>query len=150
MAVLSCRMGDCERVICVPAHRCAGTGGGNPLSPHSSRRRDTMKSIVHNPKNRRLLSAFGGLLLVVALVLVAWCRTQTGSSPPTPASHTPGTKVCTYTGHSDVVSELAVCLMAHTLLQEAPITRSRCGRRCRANLSDQSMCYSTSSLIMAA
>ena len=66
-----------------------------------------MKSIVLNPKNRRLLSAFGGLLLVVALVLVARWSTQTGSSTPTPASHTPGTKVCTYKGHSDVVSELA-------------------------------------------
>jgi WD40 repeat protein len=66
-----------------------------------------MKSIVLNPKNRRLHSAFGGLLLVVALVLVACWSTQTGSSTPTPASHTPGTKVCTYKGHSDVVSELA-------------------------------------------
>src|SRR5215469_9133478 len=66
-----------------------------------------MKSILLNPKNRRLLSAFGGLLLVVALVLVACGSTQTGSSTPTPASHTPGTKVCTYKGHSDFVSELA-------------------------------------------
>ncbi len=66
-----------------------------------------MESIVHNPKNRRLFSAFGGLLLVLALVLVACGSTQTSSSTPTPASNTPGTKVCTYKGHSDVVSELA-------------------------------------------
>ncbi|MGZ3645930.1 MAG: hypothetical protein ACXVCM_19000, partial [Ktedonobacteraceae bacterium] len=66
-----------------------------------------MKSIGHNPKNRRLFSAFGGLLLVLALVFVACGSTQTGSCTSPPASHTPGAKVCTYTGHSDVVSELA-------------------------------------------
>ena len=44
---------------------------------------------------------------MVALILVACWSTQTGSSTPPPASHTPGTKVCTYKGHSDFVSELA-------------------------------------------
>ncbi len=44
---------------------------------------------------------------MLALVLVACGSTQTDSSTCTPASNTPGAKICTYKGHSDVVSELA-------------------------------------------
>ena len=66
-----------------------------------------MKSMVQNPKNWRLLSAFVGLLLVLALVFVACGSTQTSSSTPTPAPSTPGTTVYTYKGHSARVSEVA-------------------------------------------
>ncbi len=65
-----------------------------------------MKSVARNPINWRLLTAFGGLLLVLALVLVACGSTQTGSSTPTPAPRTPGTMVYTYKGHSARVSEI--------------------------------------------
>ena len=64
-----------------------------------------MKSIVHNPKTRRLFSAFGGLLLVLALVLVACGSTQASSPTPTPGK--PGTLVYTYKGHSGRIGEIA-------------------------------------------
>ena len=66
-----------------------------------------MKSIIQNTKNWRLLSAFGGLLLVLALVFVACGSTQTSSSTPTPAHLTPGTTVYTYRGHSAPVVKVA-------------------------------------------
>jgi WD40 repeat protein len=66
-----------------------------------------MKSMVQNPKNWRLLSAFGGLLLMLALVLVACGSTQTGSSTPTPAHFTPGTTVYTFKGHSGRIGKVA-------------------------------------------
>jgi WD40 repeat protein len=64
-----------------------------------------MKSMIQSPKNWRLLSAFGGLLLVLALAFVACGSSQTGSS--TPALNTPGTTVYTYKGHPYVVLQLA-------------------------------------------
>ncbi len=65
-----------------------------------------MKSMVQN-RSWRVLTAFGGLLLVLALVLVACGSTQTGSSTPTPAHTTPGTTVNTYRGHSYGIGKVA-------------------------------------------
>ncbi len=58
-----------------------------------------MKSMGHSPKNRRLLSAFGGLLLVVVLVLVACGGSQQSGATPTPKpGPKPGTTLFTYHG----------------------------------------------------
>ena len=54
-----------------------------------------MKSIGHNPKNWRLLSALGGLLLVLALVLVGCGGSNQSTSTRTPK---PGTTLFTYRG----------------------------------------------------
>ena len=54
-----------------------------------------MKSIGHNPKNWRLLSALGGLLLVLALVLIACGGSNQSTSTRTPK---PGTTLFTYRG----------------------------------------------------
>jgi WD40 repeat protein len=54
-----------------------------------------MKSMVYNPKNWRLLSALGGLLLALALVLIACGGSNQSTSTRTPK---PGTTLFTYRG----------------------------------------------------
>ena len=67
-----------------------------------------MKSMSHNPKHGRLLSAFGGLLLVLALVLGACGGSQQAISTPTPKpGPKPGTTLFTYSGTNGSVVGVA-------------------------------------------
>jgi WD40 repeat protein len=64
-----------------------------------------MKSMIQNPKDWRFLSTFGGLLLVLALVLVACGGAQTSSSTSAPIK--PGKTVYTYRGHAYGIGQVA-------------------------------------------